>query len=243
MKYQKQNKTAKFFAGKGFYLVLALCIMAVGAAAWSAFSTISTIEENFTSLNSDFSSQEDLGTLSSVTEQVAKPVSDVEDTRPDSSSAPSSSEDKAESEPKSDSSTEQKQKVYFTMPLKGNVGKTFSDSALQYSETYGDMRLHLGVDILASKGETVVSAAAGTVTKIADDGTWGRMVVIDHGKGIVVYYCGLENLTVSEGEKVSAGTKMGVVGTVPCECEDESHIHITVTKDGEYISPLDLLAE
>lgn len=242
MKYKKQSKTAKFFAGKGFYLVLALCIMAVGAAAWSAFSTISTIEENFTSFQSEISSQQDIGEVSSVTEQVGNPVSDVEDTRNESSKVEDSVDSKTEStESKSD--TEDKQKVYFTMPLTGNIGKIFSDSSLQYSKTYGDMRLHLGVDILAEKGEKVVSAAAGTITKIADDGTWGRMVVIDHGKGIVVYYCGLENLTVSEGESVSSGTQIGEVGTVPCECEDESHIHITVTKDGEYISPLDLLKQ
>ena len=41
----------------------------------------------------------------------------------------------------------------FAIPLNGNIGKIFSDSELQYSATYNDMRLHLGVDVQAEKGE------------------------------------------------------------------------------------------
>lgn len=235
MKYSKYKSKIGFFAGKGFYIVLAVCIIAVGAAAFTAVSTITSMEESLLSSSERPSSVEAPKSSDTVstTEQVQKPVSDVPDTREESSkTAPSSS--------KVSSSEE---KVYFKIPLVGNIGKTFSDSALQYSKTYGDMRLHLGVDIQAEKGAEVVSAAKGKVEKIADDSLWGRMVVINHGGGIVVYYCGLENLTVSEGETVKAGTKLGVVGSVPCECEDASHIHIAVLKDGEYISPLELISE
>lgn len=235
MKYSKYKSKTGFFAGKGFYIVLAVCIIAVGAAAFTAVSTITSMEESLLSSSERPSSMEAPKSSDTVstTEQVQKPVSDVPDTREESSkTAPSSS--------KVISSEE---KVYFKIPLVGNIGKTFSDSALQYSKTYGDMRLHLGVDIQAEKGAEVVSAAKGKVEKIADDSLWGRMVVINHGGGIVVYYCGLENLTVSEGETVKAGTKLGVVGSVPCECEDASHIHIAVLKDGEYISPLELISE
>ncbi len=236
MKYSKYKSKAGFFAGKGFYLVLAVCIIAVGAAAISAVSTISSMEESLLSSSekptSSYSAPSSSQTQS-VTEQVQKPVSDVPDTREESS----------EKQESAVSSKAEEEKVYFKIPLVGNIGKTFSDSALQYSKTYGDMRLHLGVDIQADKGTDVVSAAKGKIEKIADDGLWGRMVVINHGSGIVVYYCGLENLTVSEGETVKAGTKLGVVGSVPCECEDASHIHIAVLKDGEYISPLELISQ
>lgn len=232
MKYENRRKKTKFFAGKGFYIVLALCIVAVGAAAWSAVSTINSSEDYF--MSSNYNSSEKLPT-SSVSEQVANPVSDVEDTRSEVSSA----QDKIQPQTQPQAPVESGPK--YVMPLKGNIGKTFSGDTLQYSKTYDDMRLHLGVDLLAKKGTDVVSAAKGTVKKITDDGVWGKMIVMDHGSGIVVHYCGLDGLTVSEGETVAVGTKIGVVGTVPSECEDEDHIHITVTKNGEYISPYDLL--
>lgn len=236
MKYSKYKSKAGFFAGKGFYLVLAVCIIAVGAAAFTAVSTITSMEESLLSSSERPSSlyTPPQSQTASVTEQVQKPVSDVPDTREESPSSAKQSSEQTSSE---------EETVYFKIPLEGNIGKTFSSTALQYSETYGDMRLHLGVDIQADKGAQVVSAAKGKITKIADDSLWGRMVVIDHGSGIVVYYCGLENLTVSEGETVKAGIKLGEVGTVPCECEDKTHIHIAVTRDGEYISPLDLIAQ
>ena len=232
MKYSKYQKKQGFFAGKGFYIVLAACVAAVGIAAWSAMSTISSVEDNFSSSLLQYSSQ----TPTESEADVGQTVSDVTDSRVEST-AETSSEPPApapEPEPSVETPT-------FAIPLKGNIGKIYSDSELQYSATYGDMLLHLGVDIQADKGAEVRSAAPGTVKQVSDDALWGRMVVIDHGDGIVCYYCGLENTTVNNGEEISAGTKIGVVGTVPSECADISHIHIAVTRDGKYISPLDLL--
>lgn len=236
MKYSKYKDGKGFFAGKGFYFVLAFCIVAVLAAAGAAVSTINSAENSYLSSESDESQSYYIYTESkteSIAQEVRQPVSDVPDTRTD----------KASSQENSETADSGEEKVYFKIPVAGNIGKAFSDSALQYSKTYGDMRLHQGVDLQAEKGTEVVSAAKGKVTEIVDDGLWGRMVVIDHENGIVVYYCGLENLTVSEGETVKAGTPIGAVGVVPCECEDESHIHIAVEKDGKYISPLDLLSQ
>ncbi|MBQ8550743.1 MAG: M23 family metallopeptidase [Clostridia bacterium] len=233
MKYLK-HKTKKFLEGRGFYIVLAACIAAVCVAAWSAAATISSVEDDVTS-SSSYNQQTEVSSQKppvSSLEQVGQNVSDVSDTRP-----PVSSEQKPSS-----SDVSSKASVSFTMPINGNVGKGFSDSNLQYSKTYGDMRLHLGVDLQAKEGTEVKAAAGGTVTDIKDDSLWGKTVVIDHGYGIVVHYCGLKNITTQKGEKLSAGTKIGEVGTVPCECEDHSHIHVAVVKDGKYISPLELLA-
>jgi murein DD-endopeptidase MepM/ murein hydrolase activator NlpD len=233
MKYLK-HKTKKFLEGRGFYIVLAACIAAVCVAAWSAAATISSVEEDITS-SSDYNQQAEVSSQKppvSSMEEVLQNVSDVSDTRP-----PASSEQKTSSE-----NVSSKTAVTFTMPINGNVGKSFSDSALQYSKTYGDMRLHLGVDLQAKEGTEVKAAAGGTVTEVRDDALWGKTVVIDHGFGITVHYCGLKNVTTQKGEKLASGTKIGEVGIVPCECEDKPHVHIAVVKNGKYISPLELLA-
>lgn len=236
MKYSK-HKRKNPLAGKGFYLALAACIAAVCIAAYAAAATISSTEENFASYSS-----KDLGYNSSSssepgsTHQAGQNVSDAIDTRPAESSkeAPSSSEKQTASE--------QSGGLAYTMPLKGSVGKNYSDKTLQYSKTYGDMRLHLGIDLQAAEGTDVVSAAKGTVTDVYDDSLWGKTVVIEHDFGITGRYCGLKNVTVNKGETISVGIKIGEVGVVPCEREDPSHIHIAIVREGKYISPIELLA-
>ncbi len=240
MKYSNYRKKSGFFAGKGFYVVLAACIVAVGVASWSAMSTISSVDERVNS-----SKEQPTSSIvdSADAEDVGKTVSDVKNDKASSSQVSSQEEPVSSETSSTETPTEEPMhEVYYTLPVKNcNIGKLFSDTALQYSATHGDRRLHLGVDLLAKEGTDVVAAASGTVQKVTTDSLWGKMVVIDHGSGIVAYYCGIENTTVSEKETVKAGVKIGQVGTVPCECADESHIHIAVTRDGKYISPLDLI--
>ncbi len=238
MKYSNYRKKPGFFAGKGFYIVLAACIVAVGVAAFSAVNTISSVEDKLTS-----SKKSD---MVSSTADVGQTVSNVKNDKASSSKTElSSQQTESRNEPVSsaaDTSSQQKEEVYFTLPIKnGSIGKLFSDSELQYSATHGDRRLHLGVDIVSDKGTEVVAATSGKVLNVTTDGLWGKMVVIDHGHGIVAYYCGLENTTVSKNDTVKAGVKIGEVGTVPCECADASHLHVAVTREGKYISPLDII--
>jgi murein DD-endopeptidase MepM/ murein hydrolase activator NlpD len=71
----------------------------------------------------------------------------------------------------------------------------------------------------------------------------GKTVTIDHGNGIIIKYCGLENILVSTGKKVNMGDSIAVVGNVPSECADNSHIHLEATKNGEVVSPLDVIGK
>ena len=124
------------------------------------------------------------------------------------------------------------------MPVVGEIIKNHSDTELQYSATYGDMRLHTGIDIACKNGTFVSSCAAGTVTDIIEDSVLGNCVVIDHGNSITVKYASLEDIKVKKGDKVNIGDIIGSVGTIPSECSDETHLHIEVTKDGKPADPL-----
>ena len=66
---------------------------------------------------------------------------------------------------------------------------------------------------------------------------------IDHGNGITAKYCSVENVTVKSGDKVHSGEIIGAVGTVNNECADQSHIHLEVLKNKQYISPLEILED
>ena len=230
MKYSK-HRTKKFLSGKGYYLALAACLVAVCVAAFSAAETISSVEDDLSSISSIESVPENPSSKLQSAEQTGQNVSDVEDNRSSATEFP-------EDESKIDISS-----ISYAMPIKGaSIGKNYSSDKLQYSKTYGDMRLHLGIDLQGAEGADVLSATAGTVEKVYDDSLWGKTVVIDHGYGITARYCGLKNITVSVGESIAAGVKIGEVSVVPCESEDPSHIHIALIRDGSYFSPVELLS-
>lgn len=98
----------------------------------------------------------------------------------------------------------------FIWPLTGRI-----------SGVYGSVRVlngkprapHLGLDIVAPKGTTVVAPADGVVS-LAYRGMFfsGNVVVIDHGLGLSSVYAHLERVLVTEAESVAQGVPIGTVG-------------------------------
>ncbi len=226
MKYYK-SKTAKFLAGKGFYPVVAICLIAVGVATWSAVSSLAPQAD--VSSNQSYTEKVSSYTVSEKEpEPAGNTVSDVSDTRSSSIKQTSSTPKKPTAE-------------YFVMPIEGNIIKNFSLTNLQYSATYSDMRIHNGIDIDAAEGSQIKSAGAGVVSKIENDVLWGTVIKIDHGNGIVGVYCGIDNPSVKENDTVHAGTTLGELGIIPCESSDKSHLHFEILCNDQYTSPLDVM--
>lgn len=233
MKYTNTSRFPKMIGSVGFYAIIALCLLGIGAASWFAVSRYNAMEKSqsqtqdgtdnaYTPPQSSYNSSTDMpeATEPEASADVKNEVSDVPYSEPVESTAP------------------KKEKRTFMLPIDGNVLKGFSDTALQYSSTHGDMRLHTGVDIVAAEGSDIKAAGSGNVTAVEDSGSLGKTVTIDHGDGITVKYCGLASVNVKSGAKISAGTVIGTLGTVPSECADQSHLHLEATLNGEIVSPL-----
>ncbi|CAN5330149.1 hypothetical protein BH11PSE11_BH11PSE11_27090 [soil metagenome] len=64
-------------------------------------------------------------------------------------------------------------------------------------------------------GDTVVASAAGKVVTVADLGStsYGRYIVIDHGSGWKTYHAHLSSFSVSVGQNVVQGQRIGAVGS------------------------------
>jgi hypothetical protein len=75
----------------------------------------------------------------------------------------------------------------------------------------------LSVDFNRSNdiGDTVVASAAGTVTRVANEGnvSYGRWIEIRHGNGFTSRYAHLSTQVVHVGQTVSRGQKIGTVGS------------------------------
>ena len=109
------------------------------------------------------------------------------------------------------------------------------------NETLGDWRTHNGIDYACAKDAAVQSPTAGTVVLAGSDGSWGPTVAIKDSAGRVWRLCGVASPAVKEGETVSAGQALGKVGSVSCECAEESHIHLEVKQDDSYLDPAKLM--
>lgn len=105
----------------------------------------------------------------------------------------------------------------------------------------GEGAYHSGVDISAPVGTAVKAAADGVVTFAAFSGGYGRLVVIDHGRGLETMYAHLSKFDVIDGQEIRRGEILGRVGqsgraTGP-------HLHYEVRIGHTPVNPYKFLAK
>jgi len=160
--------------------------------------------------------------------------------KPASSSATSSRRDVAK-EVSSFNAGADKPKQSYMLPVGNEVLKEYSGGKLVYSMTFGDWRVHDGVDFKAAKSDVVRTVGDGTVKDIVKDPLYGTTVVIDHGD-FEAHYCGLvENVIVEKGQQVMMGDDLGSLSDIPCEIVEEIHLHFGVKKDGKWVDPIEAM--
>lgn len=228
MQNEKSGRLDKFFAGKGFYIVLALCVIVIGISAYSLAKEADTPADG---LNPGMSAAQQTrspepSTQPPVSTEAPKPVDAPNEE--DVVSAGTLTQDDVWPE-----------QTAWRWPVSGEIERGYSVEALSYDVTMADWRTHDGVDILAQQGEVVVAAGDGEVISVTQDDLYGTTVVIDHGSGIKTTYSNLaETPTVAAGDKVKSGDVIGSVGkTALCEIGQGSHMHFAMSRDGASVDP------
>ena len=135
----------------------------------------------------------------------------------------------------------------FSLPVSGQLYKGHDATIQVYSNTMGDYRVHLGVDIATAPEAPVFAAADGKVEKIWEDSMMGTCVAVTHKDDTVSIY---KNLAPALSEGITAGTavkqgqQLGIVGdTAVVEMADEPHLHFEMTVGGLAQDPLDYFEE
>ena len=95
---------------------------------------------------------------------------------------------------------------------------------------------HLGIDVAAPYGTTVVAPAAGTVIRVATASGYGLVLEIDHGNGIVTKYGHLSRFLVRMGQAVVRGQPIAAVGN--SGLATGPHLHYEVHVNGTIVDPL-----
>lgn len=97
---------------------------------------------------------------------------------------------------------------------------------------------HNGLDLIAPQGDAVLAVADGVVSSVdhSRKGS-GNVVEIAHAEGYVTRYAHLGDITVSKGQRVVRGKKIGEVGISGNSFAP--HLHYEVLKDGVNLDPVD----
>jgi murein DD-endopeptidase MepM/ murein hydrolase activator NlpD len=112
-------------------------------------------------------------------------------------------------------------------PLSGAIGSPFGPRG---------NRFHAGIDIVAAQGAPVAAAAPGRVVYAHfANGGWGNLVVILHADGVRSLYAHLSRIDVHRGERVAAGTRVGLAGATG-EATGP-HLHFEVRLGGAAVDP------
>lgn len=98
---------------------------------------------------------------------------------------------------------------------------------------------HTGLDIAASTGTPIKVIADGTVTCASYQGSYGKLVKIDHGNGLETWYGHTSKIYVSVGQKVTAGDVIAAVGSTGNSTGP--HLHLEIRINGEHVNPQNYL--
>ena len=218
-----RNKKFSFSVnGKGYYIALILCAVAIGISGYLYYRNTTNDPDN--SLQSN-ASVNDPATPGDVQAAATTPGT----TQPGTTV------------PNPTTGTNKPGKI--TRPVSGDTVLDYAMETLCYNPTTRDWRVHNGIDIAAEAGAKVCAAADGTVYTVYEDETMGMTVVIRHDGGYITKYSSLaEEVTVSAGQTVTAGETIGTVGcTALLETAIGDHVHFSVTCNGADIDPNEFL--
>lgn len=117
-------------------------------------------------------------------------------------------------------------------PARGFVSSTFG---MRVDPFTGLAQLHGGIDFSANIGAPVSATADGVVIFSGTDPSYGKMIKLDHGSGLVTQYAHMSKLNVRLGEQVRRGALIGAVGNTGRSTGP--HLHYEVRVNGVPVDP------
>lgn len=117
----------------------------------------------------------------------------------------------------------------LSIPVNGSISSRFG------SRGYSRSSIHTGLDIATSSGTGIRTIAPGTVVYSAYKGSYGNLIIIDHGNGVQSYYAHCSALYVSAGQTVGAGATIGAVGSTGNSTGP--HLHLEIRINGSPVNP------
>ena len=220
-----KNKFTGNISGKGYYIALILCAVAIGISGYLYYRNTnepSAQQQELPANTVDVVQQQDVPAAVTQPQTDASIPSEPTETTPPAEAKPGKR----------------------VAPVSGDYIAGYAVDCLSYNQTTRDWRTHDGVDIAAAAGSEVVAAADGEVYSVYEDETMGMTVVLIHDGGYTTRYASLaQEVSVNPGDLVQAGQTIGTVGrTALLESAVGEHVHFSVSCNQQSVDPAEFLA-
>lgn len=124
--------------------------------------------------------------------------------------------------------------VTLTEPVQnGTITSLFGEAReMANSQT----KFHKGVDIAAPMGTNIACALPGTVELCAQNSSYGKYIIMNHGSGIKTLYAHCSSLIAKQGDTVSRGQTIALIGSTGDSTGP--HVHLELLINGINYDPL-----
>lgn len=140
-----------------------------------------------------------------------------------------------------ESLSERQSLLNSTPSIKPTRGWLTSKFGYRISPYTGKPAMHNGIDIAAAPGTPIFAPADGIVTYAAYDETYGKLVTIDHGFGIMTRFGHNSQIYVQVGQKVNRWDVIAAVGSTGRSTGP--HCHYEVRLNNIPINPLNYILD
>ncbi|MDL1963748.1 MAG: M23 family metallopeptidase [Deltaproteobacteria bacterium] len=122
-----------------------------------------------------------------------------------------------------------------TPAIRPTSGWISSKFGYRTSPFTGLREFHKGLDIATRTGTPIVATADGVVTFVGAKALIGKVIVIDHGHGMITRYAHLHKALKKRGDAVKRGDTIALVGNTGRSTG--SHLHYEVHLNGLPVNP------
>lgn len=119
--------------------------------------------------------------------------------------------------------------ISLVRPISGTITSRYGSRSARRSSS------HTGLDIATSSGTPITPIAAGTVTFAARKGSYGNLVIVNHGNGIESYYAHCSEIYATQGQAVNVNTIISAVGSTGNSTGP--HLHLEIRQNGTPLNP------
>lgn len=206
---KSNGAVASFFRRNLTYIVLFLCILAVGASI-----ALILISEN-----------EPLKVEETIANET--PIDNTDDNGEN------------EPEPTGNPEVPTVKTVSFILPVENYTTVCLYTDALAFNQSLNRYSSHKAIDFMGEEGTKVFCVYDGVIKSVENSLLTGVTVTIDHGDGLyTVYNSVLDGEKVTVGQAVKQGDVIGVISTTNRqEYKDGAHLHFETIENGVSINP------
>lgn len=117
-----------------------------------------------------------------------------------------------------------------------DLNRIGSGFGMRFHPILNRYRMHEGIDFIAHKGTPIFSSADGVIKSTRVSDSFGKVIEIDHGYGLVTLYAHLSKIDVKRGQKVTRGQVVGLTGNTGLS--KGPHLHYEVHMHNKEVDPV-----